>query len=101
MLVGTSEFEGLAEQMRINNNPLTMKERVKIMAKIDAMVAHDYGLEINEYRTIADSFPAFKKKPNFHNTKEIAWNSNNLKEFYGEMTDLAMKYFVELAGDKK
>ena len=105
MLVGTPEFTGLAEQMHIKNLSLTVKERIETAAKIDAMVASDYDLEIDEYQTVMDSFPAFKKNPNLHDIDVITWNNTNIKEFYGEMAENAMKFFKEmkeeLAGDKE
>lgn len=105
MLIGTSDFAGLAEQMRIKNHMLSVKERIETAAKIDAMVALSYDLEIEEYQTIIDSFPAFKKNPNLHNMDKIIWNNTNLKEFYGEMAESAMKLFKEMkegsAGGKK
>ena len=100
MVVGTPEFAGLAEQMRIHNAPLTVKERIESAAKIDAMVALDYDLHIHEYRTVIESFPAFKKNPNLWDTKEITWDNNNLKEFYGEMAGRAIEYFEDLAGGR-
>ena len=103
MLVGTPEFSGLAEQMHIENQPLTVKERIETAAKIDAIVAMSYDLEINEYQTIIDSFPAFKKNPNLHDVDTITWNNTNLKEFYGEMAECATIYFKKMkeSGDEK
>ncbi|MCY4492086.1 MAG: hypothetical protein OXC46_11600, partial [Thaumarchaeota archaeon] len=101
MLVGTPEFAGLAERTHIENHPLTVKERIETMAKIDALVAISYDLKVEEYRTIIDSFPAFKKNPNFKYGDEINWNNLNLKEFYGEMAESAMKFFVEITESKK
>lgn len=101
MLVGAPEFAGLAEQMRIKNQPLTVKKRIETAAKIDALVAISYDLEINEYQTIIESFSAFKKNASLHGAKDMTWNNSNLKEFYGEMADLALRYFEEFAGGMK
>ena len=101
MLLGTPEFVGLAEQMHMENRPQTVKERIETAAKIDALVAMSYDLETDEYQTIIESFPAFKKNASLHEAEDITWNNSNLKEFYGEMADLAIKYFKELTGGKK
>ena len=101
MLLGTPEFAGLAEQMHMENKPQTVKERIETAAKIDALVAMSYDLETAEYQTIIESFPAFKKNAGLHEAEDITWNNSNLKEFYGEMADLAIKYFKELTGGKK
>ena len=100
MTVGTSpspEFEGFAESMRIPNIPLTPAQRIETAAEIDALVAHSYHLTSDEYRTVIDSFPAFKRNPKLYDLDEIKWDNKNLKEFYGEMAELAFEYFKEIS----
>jgi len=104
MVVGTPEFEGLAESMRVPNVPLTPAQRIETAAEIDALVAHSYGLTQDEYRTVIESFPAFKKNPELYNLDEIVWSEKTLKdlniapqEFYGEMAELALQYLEEIS----
>jgi len=97
MVVGTPEFEGLAESMRVPNVPLTPAQRIETAAEIDALVAHSYGLTPDEYRIITESFPAFKKNSGLYDVEEITWDNKNLKEFYGEMAELAISYFEEIS----
>lgn len=101
LIVGTSEFEGFAESLRIPNKKLSVPHRIEITAEIDALVAHSYDLTIDEYKTIIDSFKSFKKNPALYNLEEIVWDNNNLKEFYGEMADLALAYFEAVTEDQK
>ena len=54
--VGSDEFEGFAESMRIDNVRLSPHDRIHTTAKLDALVAHAYGLTRDEYQTILDSF---------------------------------------------
>jgi len=97
MVVGTPEFEGLAESMRVPNVQLAPAQRIETAAEIDALVAHSYNLTLDEYRTVIESFPAFKKNPGLYDVDEIVWDNKNLKEFYGEMAELAISYFEEIS----
>ena len=93
MVVGTPEFEGFAESLRVPNVPLTPAQRIKTAAEIDALVAHSYGLTSDEYKIVIKSFPAFKRNSRLYDLDKITWDNKNLKEFYGEMAELAIKYF--------
>lgn len=97
IVVGTLEFEGFAESLRIDNTALTPVQKLDIVAEIDALVAHSYNLTYTEYKTIIDSFRLFRTNPNLYHLDEIIWNNNNLKEFYGEMSELALQYFKAIA----
>ena len=100
MVVGTPEFEGFAESLRTQNVPLTPAQRIETAAEIDALVAHQYSLTKEEYKTVIESFSAFKKNPTLYELEDITWDNEHLKEFYGEMADLAMEYF-EVIGEEK
>ena len=96
--VGTDEFEEFAESLRINNVSLTPPERIRTMAKLDALVAHAYGLTREEYATILDSFK-FSENPDLLETESADFNDNKvLRQFYGEVRKLAPRYFDEIAG---
>ena len=101
LVVGTPEFEALAESIHTPNVKLTPAQRIEITAEIDALVADSYALTYDEYATIIDSFNLFKKNPNLYIQDEIVWNNRNLKEFYGEMADLALQYFEIFTENKK
>ena len=96
LLVGTPEFEGLSESIRIKNITLSPSQRIEIAAELDALVAYSYNLTVDEYKIIINSFKLFKKNPTLYNLEEITWNNKNLKEFYGEMAELALQYFEEI-----
>ena len=100
MVVGTPEFEGFAESLRIQNVPLTPAQKIETAAEIDALVAHQYNLTKEEYKTIIESFSAFKKNPALYELEDIVWDNKNLKEFYGEMAELALEYF-ETIGEEQ
>ena len=96
--VGTDEFEGFAESLRIANIPLKPPERIHAAAKLDALVAHAYGLTRKEYATILDSFK-FSENPDLLEAESADFNDNKvLRQFYGEVRKLAPRYFDEVAG---
>ena len=93
LTVGRPDFAGLAETMRIPNEPLSISERIDTAARLDVLVAKSYGLDRDEYETILESFKAFKENPDLRDMKDVTWNSKNLKEFYGEMRKKALEAF--------
>ncbi len=97
LMVGTPEFKGFAESLRIPNIRPTPAERIALAAELDVLVALSYNLTKIEYETIIDYFPAFEKNPALYEMKSIIWDNSNLKEFYGEMADLALEYFGEVS----
>ena len=96
LAVGSPEFEGFADQMGIDNKKLTVSQRIRTAAKLDALVASAYDLTNNQYKTVIDSFNLFKTNPELYNTDDITWNNKNLKEFYGEMSILALQYHNQM-----
>ena len=96
--VGTDEFEGFAESLRVENVPLTPPERIRATARLDALVAHAYGLKKEEYETILNSFK-FSENPDLLETESADFNDNKiLRQFYGEVRKLAPRYYDEIAG---
>ena len=94
--VGTDEFEGFAESLRVKNISLMPSKRVHATANLDALVAHSYGLTKNEYTTILESFK-FKENSNILESKSVNFNDNViLRQFYGEVRKLALVYYDEI-----
>ena len=96
--VGSDEFEGFAESLRVENVPLMPPERIRATARLDALVAHAYGLTREEYGTVLDSFK-FTENPDLLEAESADFNDNGiLRQFYGEVRKLAPRYFDEIAG---
>ncbi len=96
LLVGHTDFAGLAETMHIPNRYLTVADRIDIAARLDVIVAKAYGIDKQEYKTILESFKLFRENPDLWNEKEIIWDNSNLKEFYGEMRKKALEIFDDV-----
>ena len=96
--VGTDEFEGFAESLRVANVSLTPPERIHTTARLDALVAHAYGLTREEYQIILDSFK-FTENPALLEAESADLNDNKtLRQFYGEVRKLAPGYYDDIAG---
>ena len=98
LCVGTAEFAGFAESLRVDNIPLRPPKRIRTAARLDALVAHAYGLTADEYQTVLDSFKLFKENPALLEAESADFNDNKtLGQFYGEMRKLAPHYYAEIA----
>ena len=96
--MGTDEFEGFAESLRIENAALAPPERIRATARLDALVAHAYDLTRIEYRTVLDSFK-FDENPILLESETADFNDNKtLRQFYGEVRRLAPAYYDDIAG---
>ena len=96
--VGTDEFEGFAESLRVANVSLTPPERIRTTARLDALVAHAYGLAREEYQIVLDSFK-FTENPVLLEAKSADFNDNKtLRQFYGEVRKLAPGYYDGIVG---
>ena len=97
LVVGTPEFEGFAESLRIPNIKATPAKRIAITAELDALIALSYNLTKDEYQTIINTFNLFDKNSALYDFEDITWGNKNLREFYGEMVELALQYFEEIS----
>ena len=99
--VGTDEFEGFAESLRVENVPLSPPERIRTTARLDALVAHAYGLTADEYKIILDSFK-FGENPDLLEAESADFGDNRtLRQFYGEVRKLAPAYYDEISGRRQ
>ncbi len=97
--MGTDEFEGFAESIRIENVALPPPERIRTAARLDALVADAYDLTRDEYQTILDSFK-FDENPILLESETADFNDNKtLRQFYGEVRRLAPTYYDDIVGD--
>ena len=101
LTVGSPEFEGFAESMRIENRPLSVTKRINAVAEVDVLVALSYGLTKEQYKAMLGSFKAFKENPSLYDVEKITWNNKNLKEFYGNMALRAYNMYDDIAKGEK
>ena len=88
---GSAAFDRLAVCMDIQNAPASGEERVRLAAEIEAMVAYQYGLDVDEYERLAASFSLDRSTvttPDFKLTRQM-------REFGVAVRDLAAGYIRE------
>ena len=98
------EFVGLAESLGLvrEDPPPTPSARIDATGKLDALVAHAYGLTRREYLMVLNSFK-FNEDPLLHNNDSVpVWSDNKvLRCFYGEVRKAAVRHFDAIAKDLK
>lgn len=86
-----------ADSLGLKPEALSPARRIDVTARLDALVAHAYGLTKDEYRTVLDSFK-FGEDPSLHDADDADWSDNKvLKKFYGEVRKAAMPHFEAIA----
>ena len=95
------EFAGFIESFDTMPCVMSPTDRITTTARLDALVAHAYGLSKTEYQMILDSFKKFDEDPSLHDAKTADWSDNKiLKVFYGEVRKEAMRHFEVIAGER-
>ena len=94
--MGSEEFDGFADSLKVDNVLLTPPERIHATARLDALVAHAYGLTREEYQIVLNSFK-FTENPALLEAKSADFNDNEtLRQFYGEVRKLAPGYYDDI-----
>ena len=91
------DFAAFAESLGIEPKEMRPVERIDTTARLDALVAHAYGLSRDEYQMVLDSFK-FGEDPSMADAKTADWSDNKvLRRFYGEVRKAAMPHFEAIA----
>jgi hypothetical protein len=93
-------FKDLSEAINVQYGSLTIKERIDIMAKIDALVAHQYGLSRNHYEYIISTFDGFEIDEKIYDMDEILWNESLVRKFHGQVRKKALNFYDVIASGK-
>jgi hypothetical protein len=80
---------------------LSIRERLESTAKLDALVAHHYGLTRQEYEYIINTFEGFEEDENLVNLTEVIWDDRLIRKFNGEVRKRVLKYYDEIAAEMK
>jgi hypothetical protein len=94
-------FQDFGDRMKIQCRLPSMKERIELTAKLDALVAHHYGLTHDEYQYIINTFEGFEEDENIVNLTEIHWDDRLIRKFNGEVRKRVLKYYDEIAAEMK
>lgn len=93
-------FKDLAEKIGVNYGKLSMKERIELTAKLNALVAKHYGLLREQLDIIMQSFEGFEEDKELIRMKEIKWDDTLVRKFNGEVRKRVLSYFDSLTPEQ-
>lgn len=101
---GDKEFAEFVESFGIENIRLEPEQRVESAARLDALVAHAYGLKREEYETVIKSFDLKDDGlPMFDKNHKADWSKDTktMRRFFGKISSKALDHYDEIAKGKK
>jgi hypothetical protein len=94
-------FKEFAIALKVECDPLTMKERVEKTAKLNALVAKHYCLNREQLDVILQSFEGFEEDKELVNMKEAIWTDTLVRKFNGEVRKRVLPYFDSLTSNER
>ncbi len=88
-------FKDLADALGIECKELSMRERINLTARLDALVAKHYQLSREDYEYILNTFK-FDEDDSILTLDKIKWNDMLIRKFNGEVRKRALKYYDEV-----
>ena len=77
---------------------LLRPERIRVCARLDALVATEYGLSKPDYYHVLNSFK-FSEDQSLLEADVVDWKDRKvLRGFYGEVRKVALTYYDEISG---
>ena len=90
-------FNSMNDHLNFQVKPIiSFADRIDTTSKLDAFVAHAYGLTREQYKHVISTFK-FGKDPNMYTTKEITVNTKTLKNLYGEVRKRVLKQYDDIS----
>jgi hypothetical protein len=93
-------FKEFATTLGVECGPLSMKERIELTAKLNALVAKHYGLRREQLEVILQSFEGFEEDKELVNMKEVKWDDTLIRKFNGEVRKRVLSYFDSLSSEQ-
>lgn len=90
-------FEDLAKACTIRIGSITISERIRMIAELDALAAHNYGLDRDEYEYIINTFDSFEEDKNLENLKKGEWSDSIIRKLNGEVRKRVLDYYDTIA----
>jgi len=94
-------FSQLAAALGFQCGPLSMRERIELTAKLNALVAKHYMLRRDQLEVIIQSFEGFEEDKRIEKMKEIKWDDILVRKFNGEVRKRVLHYFDSLNSEEK
>jgi hypothetical protein len=93
-------FKEFASVLDVECGPLSMKERIELTAKLNALVAKHYGLNREQLEVILQSFEGFEEDKELVNMNEVKWDDTLIRKFNGEVRKRVLSYFDALNSEQ-
>jgi len=91
LTIQNDDFADMAESLEHKTKKLNIQERIKITAELDALVAHHYKLDRDQYEYIISTFKP--KKPNGELDDSAEWNDNTIHAINYEVKTMALSFY--------
>ena len=79
---------------------VSMRERIELMARLNALVAIHYGTSRDDLVTILNSFEGFEEDKELVSMQEVRWDDVLVRKFNGEVRKRVLPYFDQLSLEK-
>jgi hypothetical protein len=89
----------LAASLGVDHGPLSIRDRVERLAKLDALVATHYGIGREDYHYIIKTFEAFQEWKDFENDSTVVWNDSLIRKLNGEVRKRVLTYYDEISSE--
>jgi hypothetical protein len=93
-------FKDFAQELGVSCGPLTMKDRVELTAKLNALVARHYRLSKDQLEIILQSFEGFEEDKELEKMKEVTWDDTLIRKLNGESRKRVISYFEALDSEQ-
>ena len=89
-------FSEFANVLKVDVGPLSMRERISLLAELNALVAKHYGLTRSDLELVLQSFVSFKEGKELERLKEVKWSDDLIRRLNGEVRKRVLQYFDSL-----
>ncbi len=90
----SDKYATFASVFNIRPRHLTMRERIELLAELNALVAKHYGLNRDELSIVLDSFEGFKEDSSILELEdEVAWSDDIIRKLNGEVRKRVLPFF--------
>ena len=95
LTIQNKNFTKLSTSLQLEIKKINLQQRIEIMAELDALVAHHYGLNRTQYRYILSTFRP--KKPNVKLNETIEWSDAAIHSLNYKIKEKSLEFYDNLS----
>ena len=95
LTIQNEDFAETAKRLQFKVKKLSLQQRIKTVAEIDALVAHHYGLERNQYEYILSTFRPKRQNSDLDDTAE--WSDNTVHAINYKVKKQALNFYDKMS----